>query len=471
MTIQDEQSLFDIVESNQLVVFTGAGFSFDFKGRDGRRLPGWRDLLSKVRRALERQHATFNTLSGEPADSLLDTFFAEAFPRGEHLIEAATILRRAQPRLFKQLVDRYLTPADPQPRKVMNAYERKHQALVDLQPRGIVTVNVDRFHEHFLKRKGWSIHDPVNDPDSGAAQVVAEMSERRFLIKAHGTLGKKIVFDYEAYRDLIEKTPSYTALFNYLFSHYRMLFIGFGLSDLDFDLLIDTSVRRFGSPLQQHLTLQIKPSHERTKAARIRASISAARAARLHERFGIRTLELEVADLVPLLERASKTPGVHLQQMIQKCTSRDVVDRREAHRELRSLGSAGKRVALHVIQQRVRERLAASSGPLRADALHDLSELTYSLGQLDPSEPNDRKALASSLLDIVESTLETEIVAHALWALVTLIQSTNLRRLRRIKASGRLDHLIQHRSFTAHAERCNQYLDALIARVAAERHC
>jgi len=474
MRMDDEQPLFDMVESDQLVVFTGAGFSFDFRGRNRKRLPGWKPLLQKVRKGLARNHATFLTLSGEPADDLLDTFFQEEYPRGEHLIEAATILRRADPKLFKSLVDEHLKPADVQPHKVMDAYAQKHRALLALQPRGIVTVNVDRFHEDFLRQegllRGWSIHDPVNEHDSRAAEVVRGMGEKQFLIKAHGTLGKKIVFDYDAYRELIEKTPSYTAMFSYLFSHYRMLFIGFGLSDLDFDLLIDTSVRRFGSPLQEHLTLQIKRPKKRSETARIGDTLSAARAARLRERFGIRTLEFEPDDLVSLLERAAKTPGVRLQQVIQLCASRDFDERRQAHRRLKELGSAGKRVAMQVIHQRIRDALAATPGRLRLDRLHEVSELTYSLGKIDPAEPADRRTLASNLLDIVESTTEAEIVAHALWALTAVVQNTDLRRLRRIRSSGRLDQLVLHPRFNAPPSRCHDYLNALIARVSAERH-
>jgi hypothetical protein len=472
MSVRDEQPLFDMVESNQLVIFTGAGFSFDFQGSDGQRLPGWKDLLLKIRTELEGRGAVFRTLSGEPAEELLDTFFAEAFPRGEHLIEAATILRRADPRMFRTLVDRYLTPASIQPAGVTDSYTRKHRAILNLEPRGIVTVNVDRFHERFLKHErnhGWKIHDPVNEADSGGALILKHISEQRFLIKAHGTIGRKIVFDYDAYRDLLEKTPSYPALINYLFSHYRMLFIGFGLSDLDFDFLIDTAVRRFGSPLQQHLTLQIKRPRGRSKEARIRDSLSAARAARLRERFGIRTLEVSAGDLIPLLERAASTPGIRLHQLIRSCTSSDLDERRNAHRELKLLGVAGKRVAMKVLYERVHQRLLAATGRLRADELHVLSELTYSLGELDPFDSADRRVLASHLLDIVESTLEVEIVAHALWALVTLVQSTDLQRLRRIKRSSRLDHLTIHRRFPAPPQRCGDYLDALISRVAAER--
>lgn len=469
----NEQPLFDAVESNELVIFTGAGFSSDFRGRDGKPLPGWKDLLKKVRSGLERKHADFTTLSGQPADQLLDTFFAEESPRGEHLIEAATILRRSNPRSFRQLIERCLTPADPQPLKLMKAYEEKHRAIMSLEPRAIVTVNVDRFHERFVRKhaRGWTVHDPVNDGAHAATEVVKCMRDRRFLIKAHGTIGKKIVFDYDAYRDLIEKTPSYTALFSHLFSHYRMLFVGFGLSDLDFDMLIDTAVRRFGSPLQQHVTLQLKPPRPRSRADRIKAAMTAARAARLGERFGIQTLEVERHEIVPLLDRASRMPGTRLQEVIRRCASRDFEERRRAHRDLAALGTVGKRVAMRVMYEQVRDALTAATGPLRKRELHDLSEWTYSLGYVNPSREDDRRTLASNLMDIVERTSETEIVAHALLALVSLVRSADIRRLKRIRASGHVepDRLTNHPHFRADPARCRAYLDALIARALAEK--
>lgn len=471
--LTDAQPLFDIVESNQLVIFTGAGFSRDFKGRDGQPLPGWKALLQKVQARMRREGVRFSTLSGIPADVLLQTFFDEEFPRGEHLIEAATILRRARPRLFDRLVNELLTPDPDQAADDTAAYAHKHKALLALEPRGIVTVNVDRFHEEFLKSarlgRKWRTHDPVNESDAGATQIVQTIGETRFLIKAHGTIGRKIVFDYDAYRDLLEKTPTYTALFSHLFSHYRMLFIGFSLTDLDFDFLTDTAVRRFGSPLQQHLTLQIRKGAPRTARARIEATLVAARAARLRERFGIRTLEIDAGDVLPLLEKAAKTPGARLNCVIEQCLSRNIHERRRAHSELKLLGTAGKRVAMQVIYERVRAALAPGADRPNVARLRDLSELTYSLGEIDPSDRRDRRRLASNLLDIVQSSSDAEIVAHALWALVSLVESADLPHLRRIKRSGHLDRLTRRRGFHAPPGRCHQYLDALIARVAAEK--
>jgi len=291
-----------------------------------------------------------------------------------------------------------------------------------LHPKGIITVNVDKFHETFLNNNGyaWTIHDPINGEESETIGILSRLAERPFLIKAHGTIGKKIV-------------------------------------------------RKIGVPLQKHLTLQVASNNCRTAKNRIGKAINVDRAARLEERFGIISLEMKATEIPLLLEKAASIPGSRLIKLIDECISCDIGIRKRAYLDVQLLGTVGKRIAMNYIYEKVVGKLRTiGSRRCRSREIHDLSELTYSLGSIGLREPSDIRRLADMLLDITENTRECEIVAHALWALFSIAGYVDGGRLKGLRLSGYLKNLFEHRDFKAPKERCSKYLDALIARVDAE---
>src|SRR5947209_6081107 len=94
----------DIVASDRLVLFTGAGVSFGLKqaADPTRSLPGWLDLL---RALLEKLKTSMDAAALEDCTSLL-----EPGARSQHLIAAASILWRTNRALFDDEVRRLTTP-------------------------------------------------------------------------------------------------------------------------------------------------------------------------------------------------------------------------------------------------------------------------------------------------------------------------------------------------------------------------
>jgi len=72
--MSQHQPLFDIVESDKLIVFTGAGFSRGFKRRDGSMMPGWIDLLNQIKPRFDFEGIVVKDLAGNPADPLITKF-------------------------------------------------------------------------------------------------------------------------------------------------------------------------------------------------------------------------------------------------------------------------------------------------------------------------------------------------------------------------------------------------------------
>lgn len=80
----------------------------------------------------------------------------------------------------------------------------------------------------------------------------------------HGTAEdiESMVLTRESYRNLLNKYPYYKAFIQHVFTNYQLLIIGFGMSDPDFDSLLQNIFSVFGSPIQEHIV--IKHKNEKT---------------------------------------------------------------------------------------------------------------------------------------------------------------------------------------------------------------
>lgn len=402
-----DETLFEIVESDRLVFFTGSGFSADLESKYGGRIPTWTDLLVKIRH--ER------TARGTPAaaDHLLDLLVAKEAD-GASLVEAASILRGGFEREFDRIAADHLTPAPLKRQRPagMREHLRKQDALLGCRPCGIVTVNVDVLHERHLARRGlrqaWNFADPLARGGSEQLrQVMVEAGRKPFLVKAHGTLGKNIAFDFNTYRRLLSESPVYHAFMTNLFTNFRVVFVGFGLSDLDFDFFLQAQALALGDPVRTHVALVRRFGRSRADVPKKR------RAVVLQRRFGIEYRWYgRYAEVPEILERAARSPGKRLKEILRGCLDRTSTVRSEAHAALANLGPVGKHVAVVSLVASIRGLVRR-----RRVSLFRLSELVYSLGKLNPPLAGDRELARQVLLEVLQTTDMKEVAAHALVAL------------------------------------------------------
>lgn len=454
MSYSTFDTLCDIVASDRLVWMTGAGISLDVvRESDGGEVPNWKGLLTEVLKAREA------AIGVEPQLRTNLRALLAGKPPGRQLIEAATLLERDWDD-FDTAIRNAVRPADKQPKQVKERQRAIHDALLNVKPRGIVTLNYDDLHERALKRRkelsDWTQLVP-GDPSSDAqmAELLRYRLRSPFLLKAHGSItgAGPLVLSYDTYRTLLGKDPAYRAFVQYLLTHHSLVIVGFGLSDPDFDLFFDTIAVQFGSPLQTHVLITRAPSGRR-------GALSArGREATLRLRYGIVTHHVSDWSEIPgEINRAARTAGPALNRALHSCVARDINVRRDGHAALRSLGPAGTAVAIRVLLGRI----------ARTRETHRLSELVYSLGAVTPSTPALGTKIKETLLDLIEKSENREVVAHAIDRLDGFVAIEDLDRLERCRHELPSRSLPLDPSHPDDDDRLPVYLDRLILRIRAK---
>lgn len=135
-----------------------------------------------------------------------------------------------------------------------------HRLIAATDYRGIVTTNYDRLLEVAIAQvRGWGpntfSHEAVSQ--MGAALYNPEL----FLFKMHGDLASpaSIVLSTRDYERLILLSPHVRALLMGMLLNYKLLFVGYGLRDPDFDLALREVSLVFENYVPQHYALVPNP--------------------------------------------------------------------------------------------------------------------------------------------------------------------------------------------------------------------
>lgn len=384
--------LCEVVASDNLVCITGAGISRTLIRDDGHRLPDWKSLLVELFDQFKHRLATADQDDCE-------TILAEAEPAGSRLIEVASIIRTVHPNEFDRALRKLTTPR-------LGEIGSTHRALRNLYSRGILTFNYDDGHENAANEVGIPLQVFLPTDEGEMTDALRDGLSQPFLLKAHGSIragagalpGASPVLTFESYRALLVRNPAYRAFVQNLFTNFHLLIVGFGMSDPDFDVFIETMAQQFGGPVHCHVLIR----HEDARSAE---------EVELRRRYGIHTLYLsDWSDLDIVLSEAPRTPGPTLRQAVDDCVSADHRVRVAAHQFLRRLGPAGRRCASESILTRFRTEL----NHFRA------SELAYALGVVDLA--GNKQAL----MQILEKATSVPVAARALSVLRSALEPSDL---------------------------------------------
>jgi|GEM_PF-3207070 len=219
MSIFDElRQLYVEKEQNNLVVFVGAGISEKYedinisryslsnnpKIKDGKKFPSWSDLV------------------------------AEFVP--DDMIEQSGIddLKRVQ--IYQDLNSKEAVTF-----KIQELFPREyecfdiHQLIFDIEPEHVITTNYDHLLEKAMRLK-WENKYQVVDCDEA---IPFSKSKRNLLVKAHGDICRgNIVLSEKDYNDYEECFPLILSFLRFVFSKYKVLFIGFSLNDPNFNKIL-----------------------------------------------------------------------------------------------------------------------------------------------------------------------------------------------------------------------------------------
>ena len=379
--------LCEIVMKNRLVCLTGAGISKELKLENGDSAPDWKDLLVMINKEIE---VDLDEEQKRNVHLLID-----GEPKGEELIEAATILKNANEDKFYECFEKSV-------KLEKESFTKTHENLLNLDPNGIITYNFDEAHENSLNNKNikneWMIFTP-NDEDT-IKKIIINNFQQKFLLKAHGSVNNKkgMVLTRDSYRALFVKYPSYKAFLQNIFTNYQLLIVGFGFSDPDFDLLIKDIFSAYGSPIQKHIVIKhISQKNSLDILYKLR--------------YGMNYLYVnDFKDIPEILESCKKDGGEYIKNIIKQCLSSQLEERSIAHKKIRNLSIIGKRCIADKLMEKIKKIVAEENMPSYNKST-ELSELVYSFGILLDVDKEYKQFL---IKNIIEKSIDAEPVAHAL---------------------------------------------------------
>lgn len=395
-------TLCEVIMQNRLICLTGAGISKGLKLEDGTDALDWKELLAKLAESLD------DKLDDEQKKDIKELLTDKAI--GEELIEAATILKKADKDIFNQCFAKSIKLEE-------GACSDTHKQLLKLCPNGIITYNYDNAHENAMEAMGeekdWTVLEPGDE--NKIKEIIFNRFKCKFLLKAHGTVGKEdnMVLTRESYRDLFVKYPAYKAFLQNLFTNYQLLIVGFGFSDPDFDLLIKDIFSAYGSPIQKHIVIKHK-DHKSSMDTFYKL------------RYGMNYLYVkDFKDIPRILEDCISSGGRYMDDIINRCVSKELETRSKVHKEIRSMSLVGKRCLASKLMPQIKEMVEMEDQP-GYDKSTELSELVYSFAQLLDVDNTYKNFLVEN---VIEKSIDSEPVAHALAAITSHLVMDDIDRI------------------------------------------
>jgi len=205
------QKLYKEKEQDNLVIFVGAGISENYtESKGGKKYPSWGKLVDElVLEDIDKSKFDFLKI----AQIFQDNNSKEA--------------------LVKKIKDIFPEDSNFKDEKYDNSV---HKLIFDVEPAHILTTNYDTLLEKAMRLKEKDKKYHVVDTDE---LIPLSKSKQNLLVKAHGDLYRgNIVLTEQDYNEYEKNFPLILSFIRYVFSKYKVLFIGFSLSDPNFNKIL-----------------------------------------------------------------------------------------------------------------------------------------------------------------------------------------------------------------------------------------
>ena len=212
------------LREGRLVLFAGAGLS----AQAG--LPTWRSLVQDIVDATIAE-----AMQGEEARAEL-----------ERMIEAGKWLQIADHCKVKLGPGGYARLLGERLGDTGRPVPEAHRLAVRLPFAAWITTNYDKLLERAYAEERGGLPKTLTSLDTEALGRLL-FDGAPFVLKAHGDLDKpdSLVFTSRDYRDLIHGNTAFSAAFSAILLTHSVLFVGYSLSDPDFNLLLDQQLLTF----------------------------------------------------------------------------------------------------------------------------------------------------------------------------------------------------------------------------------
>lgn len=197
------RELYNEKEQNNLVVFIGAGISENYAEiKNDKSFPSWKKLIDEIK----------------IGNNNTDDFLKSAQIYEDNYSKEALVTK------VKELFP-----------KEYNCHDI-HKLIYEIEPTHIITTNYDDLLEKAMRIKNLDNKFHVVDTD---AQIPLSKSKHNLLVKAHGDLNRtNIVLSEQDYNNYEKNFPLILSFIRYVFSKYKVLFLGFSLSDPNFNKIL-----------------------------------------------------------------------------------------------------------------------------------------------------------------------------------------------------------------------------------------
>jgi SIR2-like domain len=228
------EPLLQAARERKLVLFAGSGLSM-MAG-----YPGWSQLIDRL--VAEAKRMPNARLKGLPAiEARRDYLMLAEFAR-------MTMGSWDYTEILKEELGRPVRTTEA------------HRLIAATDYRGIITTNYDRLFEIVIPQvRSWAPNTFSHEAISlmGSALFNPEL----FLFKMHGDLASpsSIVLSSRDYERLILLSPHVRALLMGVFLNYKLLFVGYGLRDPDFNLILRELTLIFENYVPKHYALVPDP--------------------------------------------------------------------------------------------------------------------------------------------------------------------------------------------------------------------
>lgn len=197
------RELYNEKEQNNLVVFIGAGISENYAEiKNDKSFPSWKKLIDEIK----------------IGNNSTDDFLKSAQIYEDNYSKEALVTK------VKELFP-----------KEYNCHDI-HKLIYEIEPAHIITTNYDDLLEKAMRIKNLDNKFHIVDTD---AQIPLSKSKHNLLVKAHGDLHRtNIVLSEQDYNNYEKNFPLILSFIRYVFSKYKVLFLGFSLSDPNFNKIL-----------------------------------------------------------------------------------------------------------------------------------------------------------------------------------------------------------------------------------------
>lgn len=223
------------------VVFLGAGVSRQSVNADGNRPPLWKAFLE----------IALDKCAGSKTE------IKRHLRNNDFLTACQLIKSRLGEHDWNDLLEEIFSKPHYEPADI-------HQHVFSLDAPIVATTNIDQIYDRFLAAKYAGVAISKSYHDDAIGRYIKGDPSTRLVLKVHGSVENPdhAIFTREQYADARNKNAPFYETLSALIVTQTFLFLGYGMSDPDIQLILENNARLFKAQTPHFFVTSDKPSSD-----------------------------------------------------------------------------------------------------------------------------------------------------------------------------------------------------------------